>query len=235
MATIPDFSGIITSRARSLIEAGVVQVSIHLSRDGVEIWSRVTQPHPRLGIKTNQSFPVEDLVDMLEKVSIPERKKGATSDRVDSIVRDSQSSMSFQEALSLNKGGKLGKYKTAAGPEIHLSLGSLTYPDLEKSGRELEARAVLVSHKIGLAKLTARAAQPNLYIEGCDTLLQWWRASLPEQKWALLTDAKHVLTGCKTGSADTLIEAKIGGLRYPFRATEDSEAGEDSEDSGETA
>jgi hypothetical protein len=227
MASNSDYSGILSPRALSLVNAGVIVIDIHLTRDGPDVWSRVTQPHPRLGVRTNQSFPVEDLLNMLEKVSLPGRKKERQNYPLTSeVLRHSNTAMPFKEALALAKSKNLSSFKQPNGVENLLSPESLTFLDLERTRREFEARVVLVTHKIGQAKLLSRIATSDvLNISGCDTMEEWWSRATAAQKWGLLTTSKKDLHGKKRDGSDAKIELLLTGLQCSFRNPE-SGAGE---------
>jgi hypothetical protein len=57
-----------SKRIRDLISNGVITVSVHIARDGHEVWARCTQPHPRLGLRTSTSYQLEEIEELLVKV-----------------------------------------------------------------------------------------------------------------------------------------------------------------------
>jgi len=66
-----DYNIHVSRRIRDLVAGGVITIGVDISRDGIDVWSRCTQPHPRLGIKTNVSLTLEEMEQKLEKVSLP--------------------------------------------------------------------------------------------------------------------------------------------------------------------
>jgi hypothetical protein len=216
----------VTARVRELVEGGVITIGAHITSDGIETYARCTQPHPRLGITTHESMTLADAEERLAKVSTPASKfKGKVAEREDTPLPLNASLHGFSSvadaALKGKRLRKVGYFK--AGSKNFLPEDSLHPHDFTRSASDLYACACAIAEKLGTAKLTSRiSSKPEVYrINSATSLREWWYASTPQQRFALLT-RKQVYPHRKEGGV--LVNGKwldrLQELQCPFQDAE---------------
>jgi hypothetical protein len=217
----------LSQRAIDLVNSGVITISVHISKDGNDVWGRCTQPHPRLGVKTTDSMKIEELVAALEKVQTTrsyEKPAGASVPIPFRGKEDLYPKKTFfstiEEAIGFAKTQKLRQVERN-GVKNLLSVNSLHVDDLVRTQTAIFARCCEVSANIGTAKLTSRIATNRvlLTVTGATDLTEWWEYSTSFQKFILLSERKRSGAGGPDNgwSIPQDLLAKLDHLPVPFR------------------
>lgn len=224
------FATLIPKNIRDLVDDGTITVHIDVSRNGEDVWCRSVQPHPGLGILTNQSMTFDEVLatlgtgsrykgkttfplinPALQKVS---QMSEASARQVVSSLEDAQNRAALRNLMVLNRGGVANA----------LPSDSLTWWDIGREDYDdFVARAFLVASKLGNQKLRARIeTSAELRIDGCGGLEKWWFLASPGQRWSLLTTSskrgntpKTCLEGLKSSYKN-----RLALLPCPFRGSE---------------
>lgn len=211
--------GIFSKDAQYLVRNGIIHVDFHITCDGMEVYARCCNPHPRLGISSNESFEVEELASRLGKL-VPEANKKASPVQAESsrgrpVERDTAEIRCLADAQSLAKREDLRSIKTESGIDNIQPADSLNRHDLLSNTNRLQARAFLVADKIGHARLVSKIqASQYLKVRGVGGLNGWWAGSSPQQKWTLLTNHK------KAGDPPKETVCRLDLLLAPFQVPE---------------
>jgi len=249
----------VSQRIRDLVSGGVITIGVHIAKDGIEVWARASQPHPRLGVNTHESHTLEEIENLLAKVSTP-RGKNVERTAVDASAKRESASVSsigfksIDDALGFCKAKKLHLTRVSNHGMVNvnfLPVTSITPCDLDRSTKELYARACSVAETLTPQKISSRiASNPGrLSINGVSNLVEWWAEATPLQRLTVLSDQKNFSSNGKVvRSMSSEWKAKLLALPAPFRGAEaqmgqpkgessarevDTYLEEDSEESGE--
>jgi len=180
----------ITPRLKRLLSENMISVGAHVTGQGTDIWVRVLQPHPRLAVTTNESMTVSEAEERLAKLDTPLKVEMKLSQgRVHLRRVTPPETDNWDMALAARVSPKT---ITRGGVVNQLPSDSLCKGDLGLSAYELQARARVVSEKLGHAKLISRirTAGPSMKVSGATTLAEWWDRAGPDKRWTLLSSAK---------------------------------------------
>jgi len=229
----------LSGRALDLIQAGVIVVSINVSQDGNDVWARVAQPHPRLGIYTNESFEVDTLVEKLKKVAIstktsprdfmsevPRRgKEREFSGEGKSVGIRSRPIENLADNQDILLTSKMPGLKTIHrnGVVNKVPKGSLIIEDFDRPGYGFPARCLNVASEKGTKAIVAKiSCDSDLRVDGARTIFEWWQGADSDQKLKVLTT--RAAFGDKktydTPSMNPKIERAFSMLQCPFRDPE---------------
>jgi hypothetical protein len=219
----------LTPRIAELLQAGVITITADLFSSGQDIYGRVVQPHPRLGLYPHQSMTLDELEPLLGKVKVPSIH-GSPHGEDDSgspyrtPTRKGQSVSVFCE----RNDPEIGKVPTQiaiAGVKNILPKSSLSWKDLlHLTDDQLNRRILAVGKEIGADKAVSRVtAQPTLNTTRGETLYKWWINANKKQRWELITTAKAVGKEPPVNKSvlDQLLD-RLGDGQYPFRGTDQS-------------
>lgn len=234
----------VSERIQVLVSTGVITLGVHITRDGKDVWARVVQPHPRLGIPTHTSYTLEEIEEKLLKVSslsstgfLPKEsvvtqaspgKKMYIGPKVNAGDSQRRSKdlndfgfISISEAIGFAERKGLNKVDHSGISNL-LPRDSLTPTDLERPLHELFARACTVASNLGTAKIVSRiTSKPDvLRVNGAIDLSDWWAKASPTQRAVILTKAKVFP---KQGEQVILLKKwldRLDKLPAPFRDAE---------------
>jgi hypothetical protein len=185
-------------RAKELIRGGVITVGVHISKDGMDVWARATQPHLKLGIRTCTSYSIDEIVGLLDKVVT----QTSSLRGIDPISVSTESSnqigilstgwKSLNEAISFLERNPVKVMKD--GVQNKLPLDSISPFDFSLGDRELFARLAAIANRLGTPKLVSRIASRRdiLGVKGAVNLLEWWEGASPSQRIIVLSKAKSL-------------------------------------------
>jgi hypothetical protein len=217
---MPKISSEITPRIAELLAAGVISITTNWYNSGSETYGRVTQPHPKLGVYPHESYILEELEPLLEKVRIPSGyvppaggSPRATPSKAGNAIKVS--------CRTVSQIGKVPDGITINGVHNSLPKGSLTWGDLQYLGDDqLNRRILSLGREIGADKAVSRITSgPELYTTRAETLHKWWKEASTYQRFTLLTVAKKV-GKVPEGVRKSELLARLGVGQYPFRGTD---------------
>jgi hypothetical protein len=240
-----EYSIPVTPRIRDLVAEGVITISVHISRDGTDVWARCVQPHPRLGVGTNESLTLDDLEEKLAKVSLRGSKavENLTENLGKVSLKDSKLSkisaeagetsrsqdspgvygfVSIKDAIAYSTNAGLNMHTNAQGVMNFLPKDSLTPADFNRPAKAIYARACSVADALGTPKLVSRITSQAdvLRVNGSVNLLDWWSNATPLQRFILLTKQKVF----PREGGEFKIQSKwlkaLKTLQHPFRDAE---------------
>jgi hypothetical protein len=218
-----DFS--MTDRVKDLVSSGVITVQVRYSKDGIESWAQAVQPHPRLGIRTTQSFELSDVEEAFKKVTTTRPTNSIPGSVVTPPVREQGLRPIFStidEAILFSEKNKLKENKVG-GLLNYLPIDSITPTDMDRDNTSLYARACAVANKIGTSRLVSRiSTQPLLLrVEGATNLHEWWEGADVQKRLLILIKTKHFkhMSNGKPLLKSTWVE-KLSSLPHPFREAE---------------
>jgi hypothetical protein len=169
-----------------LVERGVVNVHVEFTRTGTDIWVRVNQPHPRLGVFPNESMTPEDAIRRLaktvggsgvEKTSLPELKSSPWRGSFVKETPDADVPASSPPGVGgENYGAPMGttSFMTLTAAQVRIQRegldtvtrksgvlnklpdDSLTSYDAERSLTSFTARAIVVANALGNHTIISR-------------------------------------------------------------------------------
>lgn len=205
-------------RTLNLLASGVIMINVHYAGEGMSCMANVSQPHPRLGVFPWQQFPVEELVDKLDKVCIPlgNKQPGGTP--------GGKLPDNFSLSDRIARGDRI-KTVVTHGIVNQLPIGTLCYHDLLLPRTDVGCRAAFIAENIGTAKAVSRIAtdRKNLAVSGAANLHEWWERSTSYQKWLILTTRSRVGKAPRGFSYEILPDAFhriLNSIQFPFRDAE---------------
>jgi hypothetical protein len=238
----------------NLVEAGVVSIHASFFKTGIDVYGRVVQPHPRLGISPHESYQIDELEQMLNKVQVHESvKSGGSSGGAPLPTRGDKSPVGVraQSTLTPPSAGKnfhvirhfderLSKqvpYQIVmSGVANILPVDSISWKDLAfLSQDDLELRIHSVSAAIGAEKAWARISTINSSmgstLPAFYDLNSWWEGASPQMRFNLISSSKKA--GEKPSNSSKLLSRV--SARCPFRDShypreEEAEEEEENED-----
>lgn len=230
----------LTPRIAELLQAGVISITSDWFSSGNDVYGRVLQPHPRLGLYPHQSMTLDELEPLLAKVRVPESTAAPigtdpVTPRTTPVKKGQSVTVSMTNDPEI---GKIPSSITVNGVANSLPKGSLCWKDLAfLSDDQLNRRLLSIGREIGADKAVSRIASNNdLNSVSCPTLYKWWSSAEPDQRFTLITNAKQI-GKCAEKDKHNLL-ARLGLGQYPFRGTdrkmEESEKEEEDEEFSET-
>lgn len=224
---MPSVSIELSPRITELLHAGVISITADLFGSGRDVYGRVVQPHPRLGVYPHQSMTLEELEPLLSKVRVPQ-VQGSHLGEVDT-GSPYQTPTRKGNAVSVfcdRTDPEIGKVPTQigiSGVKNLLPKASLCWKELQHlNDDQLNRRILAVGKEIGADKAVSRiTTQPNLNSTSGATLYKWWLKASLQQRWALITSAKAVGKAPSIDEVPNLL-GRLGDGQYPFRGTDQS-------------
>jgi hypothetical protein len=221
-----DFAIPASRRIADLVSSGVITIGAHITRDGINVWARCVEPHPRLGLRTHESYTLEEIESHLSKV----RADPPNIDKLNVIQSRERKSVTLaalgfkdlSDAVRFAKTSGI-EYIERGGVTNKLPLDSLTSDDLLRSKKEVFARIASIIDHLGTPKCVARITtqRDTLTVDGATTLEEWWGKSTPLQKLNLVMRSKHLLKrGGGANAIDMFWLHKLEDLPCPFRNAE---------------
>lgn len=211
-------------RIKELVANGVITIGAHITREGNDIWARVVQPHPRLGIMTHTSYTLEEIEAKLEKYSLPSFTSKVTPTHCPNNVKAADELYGFKDSSDAASFARKNLREVKKGSiRNKLPLDSLVPTDFDMNGRDLFARTCLISEHITTSKIVARITtqRDRLTVARSSNLEEWWRNATYLQKIILLTRSKHLP---KQADGQVRIHGywldKFESLPCPFRDAE---------------
>jgi hypothetical protein len=220
--------GILSDRQRELLEANVITIHMDFFGSGTDVYARVVNPHPRLGLEPHESYSASELEKLLSKVQIGRR---TYEDMVAAPVGPRPSKIDRSDFDIKSKNGIVTEiaYK---GVSNLLPDKSLTYKELALlNSDQLFARMVHVVNQLQQDKLVSRIeTAPAVYGQLGTGLRAWWSRADELSKFKLLSNAKQA--GAAPTDHRTFIKTlgRLKGAQCPFRDFDDDL--EESEDDG---
>jgi hypothetical protein len=210
---MPSINLKLTARIHELLEAGVITITADLHSSGNDIYGRVVQPHPKLGVYPHQSMNLEELENSLEKIQVPEVRMVAPSDSPMGKKKGQAMSVLYTYDPVV---GKVPVEMRVNGVMNKLSNKSLTWRDLAYlSDDQLQRRLLYLGKEMGADKAVSKITSgPTLNTVRAPKLSEWWRKASEYQRWTLMTNSKLV-GKCPSDEAQLL--ARLGPGNYPFR------------------
>jgi hypothetical protein len=216
---MPSLPARVTPRIAELLQAGVITITADWFSSGAEMYGRVTQPHPRLGVYPHESYKLDELEISLEKLKVP------------TLQGSPNSSLPVSATGSPVKRGTAIKVLTRDDPEIGkiptevtlpggvrniLPKASICFRDLQfLNDDQLYARLMSVGRELGADKAVSRISSVPSLLREESTLYKWWQKATYEQRFTLITSSKLV-GKCDESEKPTLLSRLTTG-RYPFR------------------
>lgn len=232
---MPKISVEISPRIAELLKAGVISISADIYSSGNDVYGRVVQPHPRLGLYPHQSATLEELEPLLAKVRVPEVRPSFSEEPETSPFRTPTKkgqSISVQTE-KMTDIGQVPVSVTTNGVRTSLPKASLCWRDLmHLSDDQLDRRVLALGKNIGADKAVSRiTSMASLSTTPGATLHKWWKNATPRQRFDLITTSKMV---GKSGSInESQLISRLTEGRYPFRGSNRKVEAEQSEEEEE--
>jgi hypothetical protein len=182
-----------------------------------------------LGLNTSTSFTLEEIEELLAKVA-------TRTPKVQLVIRSkgkepvpSPSSNSLHGFASIDEAvgyaSKLNSYNNK-GVKNTLPKDSLGPGDfVDRTSRELFARACSVANNLGYDKIVSRIASRDsglLKVSGANNLREWWGGASSSQRFMLLCKSRHFSSRNEEGGV-RVSKAQLKAmfdLQCPFRNAE---------------
>jgi len=212
----------LNQKVSELVSRHIVVVTAVVTGSGIDIWARVTQPHPRLGILPNESFGLDsDIMDLLHDKVVKAHKKidlpGAKP--VGSKKVKWVENLDRAELADIYTKRNLGTVVHDNGVKNLVTSRSLTEQDSSLSDDDFALRCMYIADQVGNQTMKARISpSPSLRIRGVSTLAEWWARADGEQRFTILTSSKkfgNIHSGAAQKVKDLLIRTPC-----PFRNSE---------------
>jgi len=227
----------LTPRIAELLQAGVISITSDWFSSGQDVYGRVVQPHPKLGVYPHQSMTLAELEPLLEKVKVGQATAAPigtdpVTPRTTPVKKGQSVAVSFRNDPEI---GKVPVTISVNGVLNSLPKGSLCWKDLALlSDDQLNRRLLSLGKEIGADKAVSRIASSHyLNSTTASTLYKWWEKADNEMRFTLVTNSKQV-GKCAEKDKEHLL-ARLGLGQYPFRGTdrkmEEGEEEEEEEDS----
>lgn len=223
---------VLPPRIRELLEGGVITVDFHLTQDGLDLWGRCTQPHPRLGLTTFQSYDLYTLMGELDKVKITPKPKATEGVKIPPVSSPSSKEkkkaemdpsliskrvLSLGDAIAFDRKQRVGSIKLN-GVTNNLPKSSLCYRDFLRDIDFVQARAFLVSEQLGASVIRSRiSTSDSLYMDSVRDIGSWWELANPSQRLQVLATASSL--GQRVVD-DTTVSELLRNLQCPFQDPE---------------
>jgi hypothetical protein len=205
-----------SSRVADLIRGGFITVNVKYSADGCNVWFDPVRSHPRLGIRTTQTFIDEASVELaFQKVVVApaeapksKGKRRETPQYISEFAREPRYFRSNGEVLSFVREKNL-KFYSRDGNYGERPSKSLCPSDFD-SQKILEARTYLVASALGRDAMVGRIrAQQN--VRPTTSLEAWWVSASGASRLQALSDRKK-FRGTEMSSIVPMMDA----LPFPF-------------------
>lgn len=205
-----------------LINSGVISITAEFFSSGSDIYGRVVQPHPKLGVYPHQSMVLEELEPLLAKVRVASGSS-ASADVEPVTPRTTPVKKGQMIGVGNRDDPEIGKIPTSVtvhGVANSLPKDSLCWKDLAYlNDDQLNRRILSIGREIGADKAVAKIQSgANLNTTQGATLYKWWCNATTDQRFLLITNAKKI--GKVTDNDKTAFLARLGVGQYPFRGTD---------------
>lgn len=188
-------------RIKELVSANVITIGVHITGDGQDVWARSTQPHPRLGVTTHDSYTLDEIEALLMKVVVksrPTQDVKPSDSAGDVSLQMKQMALgigSFDEAARL--GEKIRQVVHRDGVKNLLPGDSLSVHDFDFPPADLYSRTCYIVQKVGTPIFVSRISSSPavLGIKGAANLGEWWEGATPHQRFTILTRGKRFPNG----------------------------------------
>jgi len=229
---------------RTLLQAGVITITVVYTRTGTDAYARSVASHPNLDIYPHMSFELHELRGAFEKHVCMKESAIRPSSSKGSVLGEKLSPMElpFREGkskLKVHEREALGRMTVSnakrvivmnnAGMVVKNGVSnlvaqeSLIEEDLHLKTEVLYARMVCVADKIGNVKAIARISTAlGLKIPGVSTLDQWWNRATVEQRLTLLSRGSKLDIQKALNNLSVTKRMRLepeGALRCPFRGS----------------
>jgi hypothetical protein len=228
----------------TLVRQGTVNVTVTFTRTGIDVSARCNQPHPRLGVYPHESMNPEIIVERLRKAIRDDSVGDVLEDRMATlalrapksviktetpsgpVVEPDLGRMSLTHAAQHVTSRNLMQVTRDNGVKNKLPVCSLTPYDVDRNQYDLMARSVLVAAELGSETILSRIRSQNeLFIEGIESLREWWSVASVQQRVRVLSDRKH-FSFTKT-PLEGERRLKVSALPCPFRGDIDEKVFEE--------
>jgi hypothetical protein len=221
---MPTVSFKLTPRIAELLASGVISVTCDAFSSGKEVYGRVLQPHPRLGVYPHQSYPLDELEPLLEKVKVREevnKSYGGEPSSSPKVTPTKKGQSIRVQTLDDPEIGKVPVALTVGGVTNALCRDSLSWKDLHHlSDDQLNRRLLSIGKAIGADKAVSKIEAGAYTPLKSNSLYKWWVAASNEDRFRLITNSKKV--GIDPGRERSQLLSRLGVGQYPFRGTDRS-------------
>lgn len=193
---MPSINVKITERMLDLVNNGVVSIHVDVFGSGNDVYGRVTQPHPKLGIFPHTSYTLGDLESSLEKIKIKQDfSVKLNSDDETAVIEKSAATVTLADEQPRVRYGTFGRLGVKIPKQIYvndtwnlLPEDSLTYKEfgiLDEEG--LKARALAVAERRGASRTWGFAVSQQ---GATGTLPTHWKSSDGIRRFSMLSTTK---------------------------------------------
>jgi len=225
---MPELKVKITPRVSELLQSGVISITAGWYSSGVEIYGRVTQPHPKLGVYPHESFPLDELESLLEKIRVSEEinfpltPSSSKAPATPSGTQVTPIKKGPAVAVRTKDDAEIGKVPVSikvGGVENVLPSKSLCWRDLMYLGdQQLNLRLLHVGREIGADKAVSRVSCGSSFHTKANSLYGFWQRATNEERFLLISQAKWA--GKVNNEDKERLLARLGAGQYPFRGTD---------------
>jgi hypothetical protein len=225
----------LTPRMAELLQAGVISITADLFGSGRDVYGRVCNPHPKLGLYPHQSMQLEELEPLLEKVSVPTMTSSPQGESSTGSPMKTPTKKGNPVFVSMRNDPEIGKIPTEIkinGVSNILPKASLSWKDLAHlSDDQLNRRILSIGREIGADKAVSRIeAGQNYSSPRKSTLYKWWESATPEDRLTLISSNK-LLGKVDPNDKDRLL-SRLGAGQYPFRGSDRKMEADEEEEEG---
>jgi hypothetical protein len=220
---MPRVSTEITPRIAELLQAGIINISTSWYASGSETYARCSQNHPKLGIRAHESFKLDEIQVLLEKVRVP-TLYSAPMDVGPASAGSTPVKRGQAITVSVANVPEIGNVPTGVvvnGVHNTLPKSSISYKDLVYlSDDQLTRRIQSVGKEMGPDKAVSRISSDSFLSATTEpTLFKWWNSANVEQRLSLVSNSKF-LGKLPPGQNREDLLARLTTGRYPFRNTD---------------
>lgn len=214
----------VTPRVAELLSAGVISITTEFHSSGKDVYGRVTQAHPRLGVYPHQSMTLDELEASLEKLELGQQLvKSFAGEGSSSPMRTPVKKGQVVKVSTVTnpKIGKVPDAITINGVKNSLPKASLCWKDLQHlSDDQLNRRLLSIGMEIGADKAVSRISSGSFISkDSYATMYKWWCGVSVYDRWTLVTTNK-VVGKAPPEESHALLLSRLGAGQYPFRGTD---------------
>jgi hypothetical protein len=211
----------LTERMMELVNNNVVTLHVDVFGTGIDVYGRVTQPHPGLGVFPHTSYTLGDLESSLEKIRIKQDfSVKLDPDKATAAIEKSAATLNVCDEQPVVRYGTFGRLGIKIPKQIYtgatwnlLPEDSLTFKEFDiLSAEELKARALAVAERKGASRTWGFAVAQQ---GATGSLTSHWASSNGEERFAMLSNQKKAGTTTKGGKRHAY--DFLQGLNCPFR------------------
>jgi hypothetical protein len=214
----------VSPRISELLKAGVITITADYYSSGIDLYGRVVQPHPKLGVYPHQSMTLAELEPSLEKVRTDRETTRSSFGEESVMTTPTKKGQSVNVATRNDPEiGKVPEAITIHGIRNSLPKASLCWKDLHHlSDDQLNRRLLSIGKEMGNDKAVSKISSgSNFKTTKQPTLYKWWCEASPEDRWTLVTTKKMVGTE-PNGPTRLRLLSRLGAGQYPFRGSDGS-------------